>query len=264
MKVYTIDQLVKVVILAVFASATAGCRLSRNQNGQGAGYASSIYDIQAGSSGQVLDAQSALAEIRKRQGEFPTRVRSLLDGGRFGYMGGYEQHADGSGAEFPTKCGTMIDGREGCYRSGEQRMFSQNGMAQFAPSKDARIDDVLKLSFETIARSLERGRVSSGYYTNIEVRTGASVSGDIGFEKNIQRSNCLHAQGKSDEYRMAFEFWDCGDILLGRNQRKGNLAATKSYWFAKKGSGGSNSSGNSNTMPYNNAGETFSGPVNIE
>lgn len=215
---------------------SCGFNKSTGKEGGGAGSSSSFYDIDSGNSGTVLTKDAALGEIQNRQATLQDKIKSIMTNGVMSYNGGYEELADGSGGYFPTTCEQMADGTQACHRSGEQQMYSANGMGQEPPSKTARLNDLVGLMYEVSRRSVSGDQSKTGYYSDIEVRTGATIKGTVA-GKQVNKSQCLKVSAKDTQYRMQMEFYDCGDAFYARGLRRGNLEGVKTYWAIEKGSG---------------------------
>lgn len=225
MKTYFV--LVSVLILGACSSNSVAPKTSSS---------SSLFDISRSSPGKVLQTSEALTEIRQRQSTLPDVIKKTMTNGTMFYNGGYSGNADNSGAIFPVNCGQMVDGKFGCFRSGEQQMVS-SGMAQFAPSKNARLNDLITLMYKVTENSLTNS--GGGRYSDVQVETNAALRGDIA-GKSVNKDNCVHVQAKDAKYRMSMEFYHCSDdSFYGRTQRNGNLVGLTSYFGIEKGSANS-------------------------
>ncbi len=207
------------------------CKTSPQQNSnQGS---SKLFDVASPSDGVVLSKENALTELRNRREGLSDKIKDVLGHGQMFYNGGSDQKADGAGARFSTSCGMMADNEFGCFRSSESQSASTIKQAQIAPSKDARLNDLITLMYEVSENSAKQDGTQAGFYSQIEVRTGVTLTGQI-TGQNLNKTNCLSVEGKDDQYRMSFLFYDCGDSFYGRSARKGSLVSLRTFWGIEK------------------------------
>ena len=206
------------------------CKTS-NQKDPNQAASSGLYEISTPADGKVLAKDEAISELKTRQDSLNDHIKDVFSRGQMFYNGGYDSLADSSATRFKTGCGTMVDSEFGCFRTTEGEWLGSQG--QDPPSKDARLNDLITLMYQVSMNSLVQDGSQSGYYSQIEVRTGVNFSGQIAGQ-TVSKSNCLSVEGKDDQYRMSFLFYDCGDSFYGRSARKGSLAALRNYWGIEK------------------------------